>query len=108
MNSIGDDQLNELTIDIPSVQAVFYRYISSSQSGIQVHLVIGYSQLEVVASYPGVPDSTDKFEGLSYGIGLEEAFHSVPNLKFKLDWVTLYNGDQVEITATSLGLRYEF
>ncbi|MDH5612098.1 MAG: porin family protein [Gammaproteobacteria bacterium] len=108
MTSSKDDQLNQLTVDIPSVKSVFYRYSPYSKSSIKTYLILGTSQIEVESSYPGVPDSSDQFDGFSYGIGLEEAFHSIPNFKMKFDWISLYNGDQITINTTSLGLRYEF
>ena len=108
MTSSKDDQLNQLTVDIPSVQSVFYRYISEPKSDVKFHVILGASQIEVKSSYPNTTDSTDHFDGFSYGIGLEEATRSIPNLKIKLDWITLYDGDQIKISATSLGLRYEF
>ena len=108
MSSAKEDQLNQLTVDIPSVKSVFYRYITNPKSDIKFHLILGASQIEVESSYPTFPDSTDNFDGFSYGIGLEESFHSIPNLKMKFDWISLYNGDQINISAASLGLRYEF
>ena len=108
MTSIKDDQLNQLTVDIPSVISVFYRYSAYPKSDVKFHLILGASQIEVESSYPGIANSTDKFDGFSYGIGLEEAFQSIPNLKIKFDWISLYNGDQITINTTSLGLRYEF
>lgn len=108
MTSSSDDQLNQLTVDIPSVKSVFYRYISDSESDVKFHLILGASQIEVESTYPGIPDSIDRFNGFSYGIGIEEALRSIPNLKIKIDWITLYDGDQIKITATNLGLRYEF
>ena len=108
MTSSEDDQLNQLTVDIPSVQSIFYRYAPESKSDVKFHLILGASQIEVDSSYPGMPDSTDHFDGFSYGIGMEEASRSIPNLKIKLDWISLYDGDQIKISTTSLGLRYEF
>ncbi|MCW8831059.1 MAG: porin family protein [Gammaproteobacteria bacterium] len=108
MTSIEDDQLNQLTIDIPSVASVFYRYIANPKSDVKFHLIVGASQIEVESSYPGIADSSDQFDGFSYGIGLEEAFRSIPDLKIKFDWISLYDGDQITISTISLGLRYEF
>lgn len=108
MTSSKEDQLNQLTVDIPSVTSVFYRYVPDSKSDVKFHLILGASQIEVESTFPGIADSTDEFDGFSYGFGLEEAFRSIPNLKFKLDWISLYDGDQITINTTSLGLRYEF
>jgi len=108
MTSTKDDQLNQLTVDIPSVKSIFYRYVPNPKSDVKFHLILGASQIEVDSSYPSIADSTDKFDGFSYGLGLEEAFRSIPNLKMKFDWISLYDGDQITINTISLGLRYEF
>ena len=108
MTSTKDDQLNQLAIDIPSVTSVFYRYLPDSKSDVKFHLILGASQIDVDSSYPDIPDSTDQFDGFSYGFGMEEAFRSIPNLKMKFDWISLYDGDQISISTISLGLRYEF
>ena len=108
MNSAKEAQLNQLTVDVPTVKSVFYRYSPRVKSSIKVHLILGSSQIAVESSYPGVADSTDHFDGISYGIGLEESFRSISNLKIKFDWISLYNGEQLNINAISLGLRYEF
>ncbi len=108
MASVNDDNLNQLTIGIPSVASVFYRYVPDSKSDVKFHLILGVSQIEVESSYPDIADSTDKFDGFSYGIGLEEAFRSIPNIKMKFDWISLYDGDEITISTISLGLRYEF
>ena len=108
MTSAKEAQLNQLTVDVPTVKSVFYRYSPRVNASIKTHLILGSSQIAVESSYPGVADSTDHFDGLSYGIGIEESFQSISNLKIKFDWISLYNGDQLNINATSLGLRYEF
>lgn len=108
MSSIKDDQLNQLTVDIPSVKSIFYRYSAYTKSSLKLHLILGASQLDVDSSFPGFPDTTDRFDGVSYGIGLAEAFQSIPALKLKFDWIRLYQGDELNINTMSLGLRYEF
>ena len=108
MSGMNDDTLNQLTVDIPSIISIFYRYMPYPDDRLKVHLILGASQIDVDSTFTGVPDSTDSFEGVSVGIGFEEAFKFDPDLKLKLDWVQLYNGDQININALSLGLRYEF
>lgn len=108
MSGIRDDTLNQLTVEAPSVKSVFYHYLPSPQDSLKIKIILGASQVDIDASYPGVANSSDRFDSISYGIGLEEAFQSIPQLKMKFDWIRLYDGDQLNINATSLGLRYEF
>lgn len=108
MSSIKDDQLNQLTVDIPSVKSIFYRYSPYAKSDLKLHLIVGASQVDVDSSFPGFADTTDRFDGISYGVGFAEAFQSIPALKVKFDWIRLYHGDELNINTMSLGLRYEF
>jgi len=108
MSSINEDKLNQLTVDIPSITSIFYRYSPYYKDRLKIHLILGASQIDVDSSYPNTANTTDSFEGVSFGIGVEEAFVSIPDLKIKLDWIQLYRGDQLNINALSLGLRYEF
>jgi len=108
MSGIRDDTLNQLSVEAPSVRSVFYRYLPSAKNNVKMHLILGASQVDTEASYPGVADSSDSFDSVSFGIGFEESFQSIPQLKMKFDWIRLYHGDQLNINATSLGLRYEF
>ena len=108
MNSLQANNINQLIIDVPTVQAIFYRYSSIPQARIVSYLIIGASRLDITAQYPNVIKTTETYHGVSVGIGFEEAFQSIPQLKMKLDWIRLYSGDQLNIDAVNLGLRYAF
>ena len=108
MSSINDDSLNQLTVDVPSVNSIFYRYLPYKDDSLKIHLIVGVSKIEVDSSYLNIPDTTDTFEGTSIGLGLEEAFTSIPKLKLKMDIVRLYNGDDLNIDFLSIGVRYVF
>ncbi len=108
MTSVSDDELNQLTVDVPSAVSVLYHYLPFVDSDIQLHLIVGASQIEVDSSYPGTADSSDSFQGVSFGIGFEESFSAMPQLKMSADWIRLYHGDEMNITAFSLGVHYDF
>ena len=108
MTSVKDDSLNELTVDIPSVVSVFFHYIPFVHDSLKLHLIAGASQVKVDSSYANIANSSDSFYGVSYGVGLEESFESMPQLKLSLDWIQLYSGDQLDISSTSLGVHYVF
>ncbi len=108
MTSVKEDKLNQLTVDVPSVLSVLYHYVPDRSAQLKLHFILGGSYIHVDSSYPGIGDGSDYYYGLSYGIGFEEAFASMPQLKLSLDWIQLYHGDRLRINTTSLGIHYEF
>ena len=108
MPGIRDDNLNQLVTDVPLASALLYRYTATPKSSLKIDLILGYSQVEIASSYVNVPEFSEKFHGISYGIGLEEKLASLPQLKFKVDFMQLYRGDQLRINAFTAGFRYAF
>ena len=108
MSSVKDGSLNQLSVDVPSVVSLFYHYLPDVGSSIKLHLIVGASQVKVDSTYAGIASSSDSFTGLSYGIGFEESFKSMRQLKVSFDWIQLYSGDRLDIRSTSLGLHYVF
>lgn len=108
MSGVSDDNLNQLATEVPLSASVFYRYTANLKSSLKVDFILGYSQTEVEAEYIQSSDFSETFQGVSFGVGFEESLKSLPQLKFKFDYIRLYNGDQLNIDALSLGVRYEF
>jgi hypothetical protein len=108
MTSIQDGKLNRLKVEAPLVTSVLYHYIPHFNSSVKLHFIVGASQVHIKSSYPGTSGTDDNFSGLSFGLGLEESFKSIPQLSLSLDWIQLYRGRDLNINATSLGFHYEF
>jgi len=108
MKGTKEDTLNQLTSEVPSVLSLLYRYVVYPRDSLKIHYILGVSQIEVESTFSGTAVSSDRFDGVSYGLGLEESFEFHRQLKLKFDWIRLYQGDQIDITVKSLGLRYEF
>ncbi len=108
MTSIQDGELNQLKVEAPLVASVLYHYIPRFNSSVKLHLIVGASQVNIKSTYPGTAGTDDDFSGLSFGLGLEESFKSIPQLSLSLDWIQLYHGKDLNINATSLGFHYEF
>jgi hypothetical protein len=108
MTSIQDGKLNQLKVEAPLVTSVLYHYIPRFNSSVKLHLIVGASQVNIKSSYPGTSGTDDDFSSLSFGLGLEESFKSIPQLSLSLDWIQLYRGKDLNINATSLGFHYEF
>jgi opacity protein-like surface antigen len=108
MSSIKDDNLNQLVTDIPVASSLLYRFTANPRHSLHIDLILGYSQVEIESSYVNVPTFSETFSGLSWGVGLEEALESIPQLKFRADFIQLYRGDQLKINSFNVGVRYEF
>lgn len=108
MGSISDDSLNQLTVDAPSISSIFYRYLPYKDTHTNLYLILGASQIDIESSYPSIDDTTETFNGLSFGIGFDDSFRSIPQLKLKLDIIRLYAGEDLDITSLSFGIRYAF
>lgn len=108
MTSVEDDKVNLLEVEAPSVLSVFYHYIPRTISSLKFHYIVGASWVSVDSTIPGVAASSDDFNGLSYGLGFEESFQSIPQLKLSVDLMQLYRGKQLDIYSTHLGVHYEF
>ncbi|MEN8133800.1 MAG: hypothetical protein ABFS45_27315, partial [Pseudomonadota bacterium] len=96
-SSIKDDNLNQLVTDIPIASSLLYRFTANPRDSLHLDLILGYSLINIETSYVNVPGFTETFRGVSFGVGLEEALKSIPQLKFKLDFIQLYRGDQLKI-----------
>jgi len=108
MSGIRDDNLNQLVTDIPIASSILYRFTANPRNSLHIDLILGYSQVEVESSYVDVPDFSETFRGVSWGVGLEEALKSIPQLKLKADFIQLYRGDLLKINSFNVGIRYEF
>lgn len=108
MTSYDDDSLNQLTVKAPLVSSIFYHYIPRITPTLKLHLIVGASRVNIKSSYPGTSGTDDTFSGISAGIGLQEAFKSIPQLKVSFQWLQLYRGQDLRISTTSLGFHYDF
>lgn len=108
MTSMEDDKINLLEVEVPSVLSVLYHYIPRTISSLKFHYIVGASWVSIDSTIPRVAASRDDFNGLSYGLGFEESFKSIPRLKVSVDLMQLYRGKQLDIYSTHLGLHYEF
>ncbi len=108
MTAIKDDRVNQLEVDVPRVVSLLYRYVPERLSPMEVHYILGASRVEVDSSFPGLPPGNDSFSGVSFGLGFEESFQSLPRLKLSIDLLQLYAGDDLDVYAATVGVNYAF
>ncbi len=108
MTGIKDDNHNQLKVDVPAALSFFYHFTPYPDSGINFQMITGVSRVDIESSYPGIADTTDSFDGVSYGIGFTEDFESIPQLTMSVNWIRLYSGDDLNLTILNIGVKYEF
>jgi hypothetical protein len=108
MSSVNDDKINQLTVEVPKVVSLLWHYIPEQSSILKVHTILGASLVEIDADLPGLGSSDDEYYGVSFGIGFEERFESIPQLKLSVDLMNLYHGEDLDIFSATLGVHYDF
>jgi hypothetical protein len=108
MSSVNDDKVNQLTVEVPKVVSLLWHFIPEQSSTLKVHTILGASLIEIDADLPGLGSSDDEYYGVSFGLGFEERFKSIPQLKLSADLMTLYLGEDLEIFTATLGVHYDF
>ncbi|TAL17059.1 porin family protein [bacterium] len=69
------------------------------------YFLLGLSTAKVSVDWDGGSDSeTDS--GLSIGLGADYKFQ--PNMAANIEWISIVNGDDYDLTSLNLGVRYYF
>lgn len=108
MSSVNDDEVNQLKVEVPQVVSLLWHYIPEQRSTLKVHTILGASLIQVDADLPGLGSSDDEYYGVSFGLGFEERFKSIPQLKLSVDLMNLYHGEDLDIFTATLGVHYDF
>lgn len=108
MSSVKEDRINRLSVETPSVISLLWHYIPEQQSSLKFQTILGASVVEVDADLPDLGSSNEEYYGISFGVGFEERFASIPQLKLSIDLMNLYHGDDLDIFAATLGVHYDF
>lgn len=108
MTGSKDDTLNQLSVEVVQVASLLYRYNSAPTNDFNIDIILGYSQVEIESDYPSVATVTDSLDGFSYGLGFEESFDNMRQLKLRAEYLQLYRSEDLTINTFTLGLRYVF
>ena len=103
----SDDSVAGGNVEIDKLSALLLRLGGqSTYNGVRMYLLLGTSTTEV--KYTGGAAGETKFEGTSWGLGLEESSHSVRNMSYVLEYVRYADDKDTKVTGISLGVRYLF
>jgi len=91
-------------VDIDHFESIYYR-AESSNTVAKIYGLIGYSNIQTSASFPGGTTSASK-SGPSYGFGVGFVMNEKTNLNF--EYRQIINTDDSEFTTVSLGFDYRF
>ena len=110
---VADDSVDftggEATLEIDKFFGGYVRGTLPLNEVIKPYVILGYTDIEVeleVDTIVGSGSDSDSDGDLSYGAGLD--FHVDPNLILNLEYMNMYDDDDVEITALSFGIAAKF
>ena len=106
--AIRDDEVNGLKLESDEILGLYTRYNSpDAYGGMTVFLLAGYAwtTIKTTGAY-AIPNQ--KFEGFSWGAGIEERSKGAKSLRYTFQYTRYYDNDGLSIDGYSLGLRYDF
>ena len=107
-SAAGGDKVNGLEVEIDEILAAYVRFYSSMKGGgTHISLFVGQANTTLVTSGSGSVGSED-FQDLSWGIGAEEESKAIKNLFYILEYPRYYDDDDLTVSGTSLGVKYNF
>jgi opacity protein-like surface antigen len=69
------------------------------------YVALGFSTAKVTAEWDG-GDDDETNSGLSFGLGVDYKF--MDNYAANLEWISLVNGDDFDVSSINLGVKYLF
>ena len=103
----SDDSVAGGKLEIDKLSALLLRLGGqSTYNGVRMYLLLGTSTTEV--KYSSGASGETKFEGTTWGFGLEESSQSVRNMSYVLEYVRYADDKDTKVTGISLGVRYLF
>lgn len=106
-----EDDDNNLTQKASLGYGAGLRFESPSRKGTKAFIVLGYSshELELSREDTGQNLTKERFEGFSYGVGLEEQlFNSESPWFVNARWQRHYSAGQIKIDTVGAAIRYAF
>ena len=103
------DNIYRIEFDIEKSVALFFVMQSDVVNGFGLDLSLGYAQTDIVVAGPPETINGDfQYKGFAWGLALHQDIPYIDNTQVRLGYQSLYNKDDIEITAISFGFTYQF
>ncbi len=105
IDNFGVGSLVEFEVELDSLIGIYFRGELLAKDIIKFYCVIGVSKIELTSSSFNYDESDDETD-LSIGIGLE--IKLIKNVGINVEYMSLMEKDDYDITTTSLGCKLYF
>jgi len=109
LTSLSTDNIYNIEFDIEESIALFFVMQSDVVNGFGLDVSLGYAQTEITVAGPEETINDDfQYRGFAWGVAVHQDIPYLDNTQVRLGYQSLYNKDDIEITAISLGFTYQF
>lgn len=103
------DNILRTEFDIEKSIGLYFVMQSGIVDGFGLDVSAGYAMTEMTVSGPEEAyNGTDDYNGFSWAIAMHQQVPYLKNTQVRLAYQSLYKDSDIEITAISLGLTYQF
>ena len=101
------DTVDGIEMELEEASGIYYRYTTlSDYNGVRMYFLLG--QAYTTLSSTAVNVDGKELEDFSWAIGLKEASTSFPGMVYSLEYIELYEDDNVELKAYMLGFQFTY
>ncbi|MBH0058771.1 outer membrane beta-barrel protein [Pseudoalteromonas sp. SWXJZ94C] len=109
LTSLSTDNIYNIEFDIEESVALFFVMQSDVVNGFGLDASLGYAQTNITVAGPEETINGDfQYKGFAWGLAIHQDIPYIDNTQIRLGYQSLYNKDDIEITAISLGFTYQF
>ncbi|MBB1386709.1 MULTISPECIES: outer membrane beta-barrel protein [Pseudoalteromonas] len=103
------DNIYSIEFDIEKSAALFFVMQSDVVNGFGLDVSLGYAITDIVTAGPEMTISDNfQYKGFAWGLAVHQDIPYIDNTQIRLGYQSLYNKDDIKITAISLGFTYQF
>ncbi|WP_147361043.1 outer membrane beta-barrel protein [Colwellia sp. RSH04] len=107
--SNNSDNIYRMEFDLKQSVGLFTVLQSESMNGFRFDVSLGYAMNELNVSGPeNTYNGKDEYNGFAWGVAIQQELPFLQNTHVRLGYQSLYKDSDLEITAISLGLTYQF
>lgn len=109
LTAIDTDNIYRVEFDVEKSVALFFVMQSDVTNGFGLDVSLGYAQTDVVVAGPPETINGDfQYKGFAWGLAIHQDIPYLKNTNIRLGYQSLYDKDDIEVTAISLGFTYQF
>ncbi|WDE06714.1 outer membrane beta-barrel protein [Thalassomonas viridans] len=98
-----------LEFDVEDSKGLYLLFKSGNDTSFGVDITLGYASTKLtVTGEESSFNSSEEYNGFSWGISFYDSFPSFENLQMKIGYKSLYDDENIKIDGFTLGFNYYF